>query len=237
MCSSRPNSGSGNVSNNQLKCTSSVVASKSMPLRSSIVQSTNANDRSKEYLLSIGRIFHKIGLVDSEITVTRYRPRHPYPPLIVDYRYRFQAPQHSTYEISGVNFTTEKLENFNWNYMDQYICLRGDSDYPLQEVSNSRVFSIKKNDIIKSFKLQNLKYWRYRMYLLPKEHPATKKILESPTNIPCDIYAENSGESVKQQIDDFMKFVESHLNKVRKSHIQRSTTRVSFLLISKSRFI
>lgn len=134
--SSRPNSGSGNVSNNQLKCTSSVVASKSMPLRSSIVQSTNVNDRSKEYLLSIGRIFHKIGLVDSEITVTRYRPRHPYPPLIVDYRYRFQAPQHSTYEISGVNFTTEKLENFNWNYMDQYICLRGDSDYPLQEVRN-----------------------------------------------------------------------------------------------------
>lgn len=77
------------------------------------------------------------------------------------------------------------------------------------------------------------------MYLLPKEHPATKKILESPTNIPCDIYAENSGESVKQQIDDFMKFVESHLNKVRKSHIQRSTTRVSSLHmhISKSRFI
>lgn len=67
------------------------------------------------------------------------------------------------------------------------------------------------------------------MYLLPKEHPATKKILESPTNIPCDIYTENSGESVKQQIDDFMKFVESHLNKVRKSHIQRSTTRVSFI--------
>lgn len=69
------------------------------------------------------------------------------------------------------------------------------------------------------------------MYLLPKEHPATKKILESPTNIPCDIYAENGGESVKQQIDDFMKFVESHLNKVRKSHIQRSTTRVSLLQI------
>ena len=129
---SRPNSGSGNVSINQLKCTPSIVA-KSIPLRSSIVQSTTA-ERSKEYLLSIGRIFHKIGLIDSEITVTRYRPRHPYPPLIVDYRYRFQAPQHSTYEISGVNFTTEKLENFNWNYMDQYICLRGDSDYPLQEV-------------------------------------------------------------------------------------------------------
>lgn len=102
--------------------------------RTSIVQ-IEPNEPAKEYLLSIGRIFHKIALTDSEISVTRYRPRHPYPPINVDYRYRFQAPQHNTYEVSGVNFTTEKLENFNWNYMDQYICTRGDTDYPLQEVS------------------------------------------------------------------------------------------------------
>ena len=89
---------------------------------------------SKEYLLSIGRIFHKISLTGSTITVTRYRPRHPYPPINVDYRYRFHAPQHDTYEVSGVNFTTEKLENYNWNYMDQYICTRGDTDFSLHEV-------------------------------------------------------------------------------------------------------
>lgn len=29
----------------------------------------------EEYLLSIGRIFHKISLFDNSITVTRYRPR------------------------------------------------------------------------------------------------------------------------------------------------------------------
>lgn len=101
--------------------------------RTSIIQ-VSPTEPAKEYLLSIGRIFHKIALTDSEITVTRYRPRHPYPPIHVDYRYRFQAPQHNNYEVSGVNFTTEKLENFNWNYMDQYICTRGDTDYPLQEV-------------------------------------------------------------------------------------------------------
>lgn len=91
----------------------------------------------KECLLSIGRIFHKITLTGSEIQeikVTRYRPRHPYPPINVDYRYRFVAPQHETYEVSGVNFTTEKLENFNWNKMDQYVCTRGDTDFELQEV-------------------------------------------------------------------------------------------------------
>lgn len=89
----------------------------------------------REYLLSIGRIFHKITLSGSEIKVTRYRPRHPYSPINVDYRYRFHAPNHDTYEVSGVNFTTEKLENFNWNNMDQYICTRGDTDFMLQEVS------------------------------------------------------------------------------------------------------
>lgn len=71
--------------------------------------------------------------------------RHPYPPINVDYRYRFHAPQHETYEISGVNFTTEKLENFNWNYMDHYICTRGDTDYPLMEVSITFYFLICKS--------------------------------------------------------------------------------------------
>lgn len=95
-----------------------------------------AIEHPKEYLLSIGRIFHKITLYGSEIKITRYRPRHPYPPINVDYRYRFHAPNHDTYEVSGVNFTTEKLENFNWNHMDQYICTRGDFDFMLLEVSS-----------------------------------------------------------------------------------------------------
>lgn len=132
---SRPNSSNGHVSTNSLKYGSSAVINNLSNKKTSLVQT--AIPEYKEYLLSIGRIFHKIALSDAEITVTRYRPRHPYTPINVDYRYRFQAPQHNTYEVSGVNFTTEKLENFNWNYMDQYICTRGDTDYPLQEVYNS----------------------------------------------------------------------------------------------------
>jgi hypothetical protein len=106
----------------------------SMQIKSSIVAPV-AVEQTKEYLLSIGRIFHKITLNDKETKITRYRPRHPYPPINVDYRYRFHAPNHDTYEVSGVNFTTEKLENFNWNHMDQYICTRGDFDFMLLEVS------------------------------------------------------------------------------------------------------
>lgn len=84
------------------------------------------------------------------------------------------------------------------------------------------------DSLMSSLFLQNLKYWRYRMYLLPKEHPATKKIMESPTLIPCDIYTENANENAKQQVDDFMRFVETYLNKNRKIHCQR-VTRVSCL--------
>jgi len=96
-------------------CCGGVMAPRSLLLTPAKSETT------KEYSLSIGRVFHKIALTGSEIKVTRYRPRHPYPPINVDYRYRFHAPNHDTYEVSFSNFTTEKLENFNWNYMDQYI--------------------------------------------------------------------------------------------------------------------
>ncbi|XP_023034077.1 GATOR complex protein Iml1 isoform X3 [Drosophila willistoni] len=138
-------------------------------------------ETNKEYLLSIGRIFHKISLSGSVITVTGYRPRHPYPPINVDYRYRFHAPQHDTYEISGVNFTTEKLENFNWNHMDLYICTRGDVDYPLME---------------------SLKYWRYRMYLLPN---IPNKMINYQR---CDIFPDAAPDNVREQIEDFVRLIE-----------------------------
>ncbi|XP_023160420.2 GATOR complex protein Iml1 isoform X8 [Drosophila hydei] len=140
----------------------------------------------REYLLSIGRIFHKISLSGSVITVTGYKPRHPYPPINVDYRYRFHAPQHETYEISGVNFTTEKLENFNWNHMDLYICTRGDVDYPLME---------------------SLKYWRFRMYLLPKD-TVVNKIVNCGSQ-RCDIFTDAVLDNTRDQIEDFVRLIEN----------------------------
>lgn len=122
-------------------------------------------------------------------------PRHPYSPLNVEYRYRFHAPQHENYEVSGVIFTTEKLENFNWNLMDQYICTRGDTDFMLHE---------------------QMKYWRYRMYLLPKDDKSTKRIMEENLE-HCDIYIQDrSPQFYKNQVDDFIKFVETYINKIKR---------------------
>lgn len=94
---------------------------------------TSEAEQSESYVLSIGRLFHKISLVGNSITVTRYRPRHPYEGFNYQYLYRFHAPHHDTYEESYASFTTEKLEHYNWNYLDHYICTRGDTDFVLVE--------------------------------------------------------------------------------------------------------
>ncbi|EFN67807.1 DEP domain-containing protein 5 [Camponotus floridanus] len=147
----------------------------------------------EEYLLSIGRIFHKISLFDNSITVTRYRPRHPYPPFNIHYRYRFHAPHHDTYEVSWVSFTTEKLETYNWNYLDHYICTRGHTDFALVEA---------------------LKYWRFRIFLLPLHNSSTRKILEG--SLRCDIYTSPSNIEQASLMDGFLRFIEGWLNKIRR---------------------
>ncbi|ERL90115.1 hypothetical protein D910_07469 [Dendroctonus ponderosae] len=95
-------------------------------LRSNLMRKS-PTDNDEMYFLSIGRLFHKISLSGNTISVTRYRPRHPYPGFNYQYRYRFHAPYHDTYEESYATFTTEKLEHYNWNYLDHYVCTGGDT--------------------------------------------------------------------------------------------------------------
>ncbi|XP_014236946.1 GATOR complex protein DEPDC5 isoform X4 [Trichogramma pretiosum] len=171
--------------------------SNSIPTISSVMRGRHQADseHKEEYLLSIGRIFHKISLCGNSISVTRYRPRHPYPPFNIHYRYRFHAPHHDTYEVSWVSFTTEKLENYNWNYLDHYICTRGDTDFALVEA---------------------LKYWRFRVFLLPLHNQATRKILEGSPH--CDIYTPLTTTEQIAMMEGFLRFTEGWLNKIRRPH-------------------
>ena len=158
------------------------------------------NKPSNEFWLSIGRIFHRVALFKSQslINVTRYSPKTPYPNHNMDYHYRFQAPDNDSYEVSWVKFKTEKLENFNWNHNDYYVITRGDNDFKLKEA---------------------LKYWRFRMYLIPLTAfaPFTKKIRESDVD-NCDIYDFNIDES--NLTDGFLKFIEMTLNGLRKKVLE-----------------
>lgn len=61
----------------------------------------------------------------------RHSPRE----IKVHYCYRFHAPDSDTYGVSWVDFTSEKLENYNWNYLDHYICMRGEGEFELKDVS------------------------------------------------------------------------------------------------------
>jgi len=73
----------------------------------------------------------------SELIVKKkvtFHPRHPNAQLSYHYKYRFQAPDSYNYDVSWSEFRNEKLENYNWNYLDQYICTRGEGDFGLMDV-------------------------------------------------------------------------------------------------------
>ena len=148
--------------------------------------------------LSIGRIFHRVTLSADKktIRVCRYRPRHPYEALNIHYRYRFGAPDNDNYEVSWVDFRTEKLENFNWNHMDFYVCTRAsDKEFILTE---------------------NLKYWRFRLMAIPL-HPYvkfTKRIMETlGSKEPRDIYHVDKDSELTR---GFIRFLEICLNRIKK---------------------
>lgn len=153
----------------------------------------------KSYTLSIGHMFHKVEMDNFAIKVKISRPRHPHQVIKIHYCYQFRAPENDNYGVSWVDFSNEKVENYNWNYLDNYICLRGDEEeYELRE---------------------NLKFWRLRLLLLPSMQSQTKQILESistnRTDFRCDIYNTITlGEKLKLQ-EGFLKFFEI-INRIRR---------------------
>ena len=64
--------------------------------------------------------------------------------------------------------------------------------------------------------LQALKYWRFRVFLLPLHNQATRRILEGSPH--CDIYTEPTPAEQTQMMDGFLRFVEGWLNKIRRPH-------------------
>lgn len=152
------------------------------------------NTGNTEYILSIGRIFHRLQLLDKrKIDVTQYKPRHPYPTIEIHYCYRFRAPDNKTFGVSWVDFTSDRLENYNWNYLDNYICLRGEEEYELRD---------------------ELKFWRFRLLVLPNIcQNITKRITEPSSSgepqLRClGAYRESTHEDRIKLFQGFLKFIE-----------------------------
>ncbi|XP_071946548.1 GATOR1 complex protein DEPDC5-like isoform X2 [Antedon mediterranea] len=153
------------------------------------------NVHRNEYVLSIGRIFHRISLheMDRVITVTMYKPRHPFVPQEFLYSYKLWPAKNSMYEEAAVLFRHEQVEHFNWNYMDNHICCKGAMDYDLME---------------------SLKFWRTRFLLLPSSSQTVRKLCESPGK-PCDVFTQYCQSENQQLIEGFIKFM-NILNKTRR---------------------
>ena len=156
----------------------------------------------EEVILSIGRIFHKLTLYDMTIVVKRYWPRHPYKQLFHRYNYRFQVPDSNNYDVSWTDFKTERLDVYNWNYVDHYLLTQGEENAKLQD---------------------SQKYWRSRFFLLPCNNCATKRIFEGLEI--CNIYEEKEiGEQI-QLVEGFLRFLES-INKTRREpNLKKATGR------------
>ncbi|XP_077016564.1 GATOR1 complex protein DEPDC5 isoform X7 [Tamandua tetradactyla] len=180
----------------------------SSPLYSRGLVSRNRLEEEDQYWLSMGRTFHKVTLKDKIITVTRYLPKYPYESAQIHYTYSL-CPSHSDSEFVScwVEFSHERLEEYKWNYLDQYICSAGSEDFSL---------------------IESLKFWRTRFLLLPACVTATKRITEGETH--CDIYGDRprADEEEWQLLDGFIRFVEG-LNRIRRRHrsdrmIRKGTT-------------
>ncbi|XP_067406142.1 GATOR1 complex protein DEPDC5 isoform X9 [Emydura macquarii macquarii] len=169
----------------------------SSPLYSRGLVSRNQPEEEDQYWLSMGRTFHKVILKDKIITVTRYLPKYPYESAQITYSYSL-CPSHSDSEFVScwVEFSHERLEEYKWNYLDQYICSAGSEDFSL---------------------IESLKFWRTRFLLLPACISATKRITEGEAH--CDVYGDKprSDEEEWQLLDGFIRFVEG-LNRIRRRH-------------------
>jgi hypothetical protein len=158
-----------------------------------------------EYTLSIGRIFHYLSTTKdgNSIKVRQFKPRHPYTAMKIHYCYRFRAPDNNMYGVSWVDFTSERLENYKWNYLDNYICMRGEGEYDLQES-------------------KELKFWRFRLLVLPNicgkitERITVEIAADGEKKLNClGAYKESNHTDRMKLFSGFLKFIET-LSKVKR---------------------
>uniref|UniRef100_A0A8C4D7A6 DEP domain-containing protein n=1 Tax=Dicentrarchus labrax TaxID=13489 RepID=A0A8C4D7A6_DICLA len=163
-----------------------------------LVSLRRAEEEETVYWLSMGRTFHKVCLKDKIITVTRYLPKYPYESAQIQYSYSLCPPHSDAQFVScWVEFGHERLEEYKWNYLDQYICSAGSEDFSL---------------------IDSLKFWRTRFLLLPAG--GARRVADGEGH--WDVYGEGAGAGMGGSgdwmlLDGFIRFLEG-LNRIRRRH-------------------
>ncbi|XP_034743800.1 GATOR complex protein DEPDC5 isoform X9 [Etheostoma cragini] len=171
----------------------------SSPLYSrGLVSLRRAEEEETVYWLSMGRTFHKVCLKDKIITVTRYLPKYQYESAQIQYSYSLCPPHSDAQFVScWVEFGHGRLEEYKWNYLDQYICSAGSEDFSL---------------------IDSLKFWRTRFLLLPAG--GARRVADGEGH--WDVYGEGAGAGMGGNgdwilLDGFIRFLEG-LNRIRRRH-------------------
>ncbi|XP_066303261.1 GATOR1 complex protein DEPDC5-like isoform X6 [Branchiostoma lanceolatum] len=169
--------------------------------------SQKRNREEDEYWLSMGRNFHKVVASRSRqsciIHVTKYKPRHPSHTNPWGYRFRLWPVYQQVYDPARTEFQHDNLENYNWNYLDNYICSSGGDDFDLMD---------------------SLKFWRTRFLLLPAMSASTKQLSESQ-DTTFDIYPDRTAEEQQQMMDGFLRFMEI-VNRIRRPASNRKQKKI-----------
>uniref|UniRef100_A0A8C6LPX8 DEP domain containing 5, GATOR1 subcomplex subunit n=1 Tax=Nothobranchius furzeri TaxID=105023 RepID=A0A8C6LPX8_NOTFU len=152
-----------------------------------LVSLRRAEEEETIYWLSMGRTFHKVCLRDKIITVTRYLPNYSLCPPNSD----------AQFVSCWVEFGHERLEEYKWNYLDQYICSAGSEDFSL---------------------IDSLKFWRTRFLLLPTG--GARRVADGEGH--WDVYGDGGGSGMYgcwdwALLDGFIRFLEG-LNRIRRRH-------------------
>ncbi|XP_022536846.2 GATOR complex protein DEPDC5 isoform X1 [Astyanax mexicanus] len=174
----------------------------SSPLYSrGLVSRRKAEEEESLFWLSMGRTFHKVCLKDKIITVTRYLPKYPYESTQIQYSYSLCPPHAEGHFVPcWVEFGHERLEEYKWNYLDQYICSAGSEDFSL---------------------IDSLKFWRTRFLLLPAG--GARRVADGEGH--WDVYGDGPGAGRDGSgasgdwalLDGFIRFLEG-LNRIRRRH-------------------
>uniref|UniRef100_A0A3B3QHQ1 DEP domain containing 5, GATOR1 subcomplex subunit n=1 Tax=Paramormyrops kingsleyae TaxID=1676925 RepID=A0A3B3QHQ1_9TELE len=127
--------------------------------------------------------------------------RYPYESAQIQYSYSLCPPHPEAQFMScWVEFSHERLEEYKWNYLDQYICSAGSEDFSL---------------------IDSLKFWRTRFLLLPAG--GARRAAEGEGR--WDVYGEGPGAGREglggagdwALLDNFIRFLEG-LNRIRRRH-------------------
>ncbi|CAF3693460.1 unnamed protein product [Adineta steineri] len=110
------------------------------------------------------------------------------------YKYRFQCPDSSDYDLAYYELQLDSLESFPWNSVDNVVGNHGTGDHKLSDL---------------------IKYWHTRLVLMPVSKDYTIRNIESGQT-KCDSREEMSHEDFFLYVEHFVRFL-FMLNKLNRS--------------------